>query len=130
MTSRFVKIKESLPEGFGRFLIFLFIIYSFFVVGKVIYDNFKQNEIINQKRQEIVDLKNQVEESRLNIIYFKTDTYREKIARSKLRYAAPGETVVAVAYDPDSKKSKKADLSPVIINRPNYIYWRIYFFGR
>jgi len=125
----FKRIKENLPESFWRFLIMGFIIYSFIIVGKIIYDNYQQNKMIDQQKQEIADLKNEIEELQSRIAYYKTDTFREKVARGKLRYALPGESVVAVPYDPIEENKSQADISPAILSRPNYIYWRIYFFG-
>jgi cell division protein FtsB len=125
----FTKIKQNLPESFWRFLIIGFIIYSFVVVGKVIYDNYQQNKMIEQQRQEIVQLREEVTRIRLNIAYYKTDTFKEKVARGKLRYSLPGENAVAVPYDEIKEKKITEDASPLILNRPNYIYWKIYFFG-
>jgi len=127
--SFFQKMKENLPDRFWFFLIVAFIIYSFIVVGKVVYENWQQNKTVDQQKQEIVDLKNEIEELQSRIAYYKTDTFREKVARGKLRYALPGENVVAVPYDPIEENKSQADVSPAILSRPNYIYWRIYFFG-
>ncbi len=121
------RIKENLPDHFWRFLIIGFIIYSFIIVGKVIYDNWQQNKIVDKQKQEIVDLKNEIEDLRLRIAYYKTDTFKEKVARGKLRYALLGENVVAVPYDPVAATEQQADASPAVITRPNYIYWWIYF---
>jgi len=126
----FRRIKENLPEGFWRFLIIGFIIYSFIIVGKVVYDNWQQNKVIDRQKQEIAGLENEIEDLKLRIAYYKTDTYREKIARGELRYAMPGENVVAVPYDPVAQSETGNNASPTTITRPNYIYWRIYFFGQ
>ena len=128
--SFFQKMKKNLPDRFWFFLIVAFIIYSFIVVGKVVYENWQQNKTVDQQKQEVTDLKNEIEDLKSKIAYYKTDTYKEKVARSKLRYALPGENVVAVPYDPVSEiQSGSATSSPTILTRSNYIYWRIYFFG-
>ena len=125
----FKRMKDNLPEGFWRLLILGFIIYFFIIVGKVVYDNWQQNKIIDRQKQEVADLKNEIEELQLRIAYYKTDTFKEKVARGKLRYALPGENVVAVPYDPIKESESQTDVSPAILTRPNYVYWRIYFFG-
>ena len=125
----FSRIRQNLPESFWRFLIIGFILYSFFIVGKVIVENYQQNKLIDGQRQEIADLRDEVTRIRLNIAYYKTETFKEKVARGKLRYSMPGETVVAVAYDEIKERKIVEDASPLILNRPNYIYWKIYFFG-
>ena len=122
-------MKENLPEGFWRFLILGFIIYFFIIVGKVVSDNYQANKQIDDQKQDIVDLKNQISDLQFKIVYYKTETYKEKIARGKLRYALLGESVVAVPYDPTTENSAKTDTSSAIISRPNYQYWKIYFFG-
>ena len=37
----FKRMKENLPDNFWLILIIGFILYSFFIVGKVIYDNWQ-----------------------------------------------------------------------------------------
>lgn len=124
------KTKRNLPEGFWRFLIICFIVYAFFIVGKVVYDNYQENKGLAVKEREIEQLKDEIENLKYNIAYYKTNTYKEKIARSKLRYVLPGETAVAVPYDEVKAQELKADATPMIITRPNYVYWSIYFFGK
>ena len=126
----FKRIKENLPERFWRFLIIGLVIYSFFVVGKVIYENYQQNKIISEQKKEITNLKDEIELIKSNIVYFKTDTYKEKVARGKLRYALPGETVVFVPYDTvKGDQNIEENTASVELKRPNYQYWMIYFFG-
>lgn len=119
-----------MPDNFWRVLIIGFILYSFFVVGKIIYDNWQANKQIDKQREDIVNLKNQIEDLKLRIVYYKTDTYKEKIARGKLRYALPGETTVTVPYDPTSENTSITNTAPIVIAKPNYYYWGIYFFGQ
>lgn len=125
----FKRMRANLPDNFWRFLIVGFVIYSFVIVGKVIFDNWKQNKMIDRERSDVVALSEEIIELKLNIVYFKTNTYKEKIARGKLRYALPGETVVSVPYDPTTINQTKTDASPAVISRPNYVYWGLYFFG-
>lgn len=124
------KTKRNLPEGFWRFLIICFIVYAFFIVGKVVYDNYQENKGLAVKEREIEQLKDEIETLKYNIAYYKTNTYKEKIARSKLRYVLAGETAVAVPYDEVKAQELKADVAPKIISRPNYVYWSMYFFGK
>jgi len=126
-SEKFSKLKENLPDNFWRFLISGFIVYSFFIVGKVIYENYQQNQSIDEQKQEIVELRQEIEDLRLRIAYYKTDTYKEKIARSKLRYALPGETVVAVPYDSVEKPKEEEKAQTSGIKKKNYQYWIMYF---
>ena len=79
--------------------------------------------------EEINSLKDEISQLQYNIAYYKTNTYKEKVARAKLRYVLPGETAVAVSYDKVKTEELKADASPLQISRPNYVYWSMYFFG-
>ncbi|MCX6812300.1 MAG: septum formation initiator family protein [Candidatus Berkelbacteria bacterium] len=124
------RMRENLPDRFWRFLIIGFMIYSFIIVGKVLYDNRQENKTIDGQIAEVANLRQEVEDLQSQIAYEKTETFREKVARAKLRYALPGETVVAVPYDSTAETSTtKSDASPAKINRPNYEYWKMYFFG-
>ena len=120
----------TLPEGFWRFLIIGFILYSLFVVGKIIYENYQQNKKLDIQKKEISILKNEISELRLNIIYYQTQTFKEKTARAKLRYSLPGETVIAVPYDEQAEKLVSGEGKSEEIKRPNYYYWMVYFFGK
>jgi len=60
-------MKENLPEGFWRLLILGFIIYFFIIVGKVVSDNYQANKQIDDQKQDIVDLKNQISDLQLHI---------------------------------------------------------------
>jgi len=124
------KARKGLPEGFWRFLIIGFIIYAFVIVGKVIVDNYNENKTVSNQETDIEKLETEISDLQLNIAYYKTDTYKEKIARAKLRYALPGETVVATPYDTIVSQDLKTDFSPTEITRPNIEYWKLYFFGQ
>lgn len=124
------KTKRNLPEGFWRFIIICFILYAFFIVGKVVYDNYQENKGLAVKEKEINSLKDEISQLQYNVAYYKTNTYKEKVARAKLRYVLPGETAVAVSYDEVKTEELKTDASPLQISRPNYVYWSMYFFGR
>ncbi|MCX6810492.1 MAG: septum formation initiator family protein [Candidatus Berkelbacteria bacterium] len=124
------KTRKGLPEGFWRFVIIGFIIYAFVVVGKVIVDNYNENKTVSNQEKDIDKLKTEISDLQLNIAYYKTDTYKEKIARAKLRYALPGETVVATPYDTIAVQDSKTNSSSAEITRPNIEYWKLYFFGQ
>lgn len=74
-------------------------------------------------------MKQQVSDMKYQIIYFQTDTYKEKIARSKLRYALPGENIIAMPYDENDQGTAKNQTKTEEIKQPNYQYWKTYFFG-
>ena len=123
------KISFNLPEVFWRVLIILLVFYAFFVVGKITYDNYNQNKTITIKEQEIAALRQEVEDLKFQNEYYKTATFKEKEARSKLGYTLPGETAVPVDYD--QKEVAKIEISDQKqeLKKPNYQFWIMYFRG-
>jgi len=121
------KTKRNLSEGFWRFIIICFILYAFFIVGKVVYDNYQENKGLAVKEEEIDSLKDEISQLQYNIAYYKTNTYKEKVARAKLRYVLPGETVIAVPYDPIEKPQEEEKEQSSGIKKKNYQYWIMYF---
>lgn len=75
---------------------------------------------VQDMRQKVIELEN------LNQ-YFRTDDYRERLAREKLNYQAPGEKVVLVPsttnQQPDDQPSSPETTSIPIPER----WWRIFF---
>ena len=124
------KFKINLPEPFWRFIIIAAVAYAFFVVGKITFDNYNQNKTITAKEQEIANLRQEVEDLKYQNEYYKTVTFKEKEARSKLGYTLPGETAVPVDYD--QKEVAKIEVSDQKqeLKKANYQYWATYFFGK
>jgi len=113
----------------ASFVIFAFTLYLFFVVGRSIWVNYDNNKII-EKQQDVVDELNQ-EVVALNneINYYQTYSYKEKEARAKLGYKAPGENVIVLPLDGENEKVADQSLGEVKIKTPNYRLWWDYFFG-
>lgn len=63
------------------------------------------------------------------INYYQTSSYKEKQAREKLIYKAPGESVINLPVDTESEKTADPELGDVVLKTPNYVYWIKYFKG-
>lgn len=114
---------------FGSFLIFLFIIYLFFVVGKSIWTNYNSNKDIEAEEEKVAVLEDEILGMRNEINYFQTQSFKEKEAREKLGYKAPGEKVLSLPMDKEEEKVADKELGEVEIKTPNYRIWWKYFFG-
>lgn len=121
-------IERYLPMTFSSLVIFIVIIYLFVVIGKTIYSNYQSNKGIEKQENEVELLETNITDIQNKINYYQTNSYKEKEAREKLGYKAPGETVVSVPYDQDKDKSEDQSLGEVQIKTPNYKYWLEYFF--
>ncbi len=114
------------------FLTFLVIIsiYEIFAFANKVYKEYQINlqidEAIAQKNfliQDNIDKQNE-------ILYYESDQYKEKIAKSSLNLHKPGEIVINIKDNEgnflgDERESANADFSKL----PNYKKWFIYFFG-
>ncbi len=107
---------------------FLLVLYLLFVVGRSIWINYQSNkailnqsESLDQLEEEIIAMENEIE-------YLKTNSYREKEARSKLGYKSPGENVISLPLDSPDDKVADSPEGEVVISTPNYRLWVAYFF--
>jgi hypothetical protein len=78
---------------------------------------------ISLLRENITELENQ-------IAYYQTQSFREKEARAKLGYRAPGENMVILPLDTEEEKVADSGIGEVNIKTPNYVLWWQYFFER
>lgn len=111
----------------GSLVLFGFIIYLLFVVGKTVWSNYKSNQEIDkeesklaQQERSLVDLQNQIN-------YYKTSEFKEKEARAKLGYKAPGENVMSLPIDTEEEKVADSGTVEAKIKVPNYSLWWDYF---
>jgi len=127
--SRFVEfIERYIPMTFSSLIIFLVIIYLFFIIGKTTFNNYNSNKELDQEEQKVLALESDIEGMQNKINYYQTSSFKEKEAREKLGYRAPGENVLSLPIDQESEKGTDASLGEVKIKTPNYRYWLSYFF--
>jgi cell division protein FtsB len=130
----FRKIKEGIekiiPMTLGNFVIFLVVLYMFFVVGRSIWVNYNSNKSLEDEVAKIELLRDNITELENQIAYYQTQSFREKEARAKLGYRAPGENIMILPLDTEEEKVADVGLGEVSIKTPNYVLWWKYFFER
>jgi cell division protein FtsL len=72
------------------------IVYLAVVLSQTVSHNYEMSRQIDALQQQITRLQDQRDELAYNIEYYKTDSYKERVARSKLGLQAPGEEVVVL----------------------------------
>lgn len=100
------------------------LLYMFFIVGKVSYQNYKIDQKIKSLRDEVKTLEGENKRLLQNIEYYKTDEYKEKVARQRFGLKKPDEKVVVIvpAKEPEKEEKKEEKLS-------NPEKWWKFFFG-
>lgn len=112
---------------------FIIIIYAAFGLARLIWKNYQVNQKIESLKKEITQLEEENFELRNEINYYKTNSYKERLAREKLNLQKPGEIVIVITQPEEDKfssvqnkgiKNKEKKLSV-----PNWRKWWNYFFG-
>lgn len=129
----FEKINEKFPMSFGSFIVLLFIVYLMTIVGKTILDNYYSNKGISDQEQKLIALENELKTLENEILYYKSQSFKEKQARAKLGYILPGEKIISVPKDVAFKENNEATIEGQGTEKshdsPNYVQWYKYFFN-
>ena len=122
-------IEKVLPMTLNGLVLFSIVIYLLFVVGRSIWINYESRKDIAIQKIEIKQLERDVENLKFQIAYYQTNSFKEKEARAKLGYKAPGENVISLSVD--SKEDRIADkaFAETKLKTSNQILWWRYFFG-
>lgn len=133
-TNIFTRIKNAIeriiPMTFGSLVLFLAVIYLLIIVGRAVWINYQSSKGIEEQEQKIADLQDEVRYLEFQVAYFQTDSFKEKEARAKLGYKAPGETVISLPTDaPADKVADSAQVQEVIKESNPRLWWK-YFFGK
>ena len=106
------KLKEKLIKVGG----IAFLIYIMFLVGKVIYQNIKFNGVEKdlQKEVEVLDAENTNLKNK--ILYYQTESYKERVMRERLGYQKPGEQVLVITTPEEGQKKEDQAKKPKISN--------------
>jgi cell division protein FtsB len=112
------------------------IIYMFAILANETGKNYQLRSKADELEAQISRLESQIQDLGYKVTYYKTDSYRERLAREKLNVAAPGESVVIIKDDQAQKSEnhmqKEAVLKSdeqIIAEKPNYQQWWIFLFG-
>ncbi len=124
------QIEDILPMKIGTFFLFLFILYLIFIVCRVVIINYKSNKNIETEEAKVIELQEEIRFLRYEINYYQTYSFKEKEAREKLGYKAPGETAVSLPADMVEDKIADSGNVEAEIRQPNYRLWWQYFFEK
>jgi len=128
--------KTKLGHFFNQFLIYLLLLYTFVMLGRVIYLNYQLNKKTDQMKSDIAKIQQQNKNLANLNIYYQSDSFKEVEARRTLGLVKPGEKVALVPTElaptdfNTSVQSQAAQIAPkekVVINK-NYQLWWQYFF--
>lgn len=123
------RIETFLPMTLGSLVLFAIVIYLFVIVGRTVYQNYKSDKELNAQTSKLEQTKEDVHYLQNQINYYQTYSFREKEAREKLGYKAPGESVMALPIDTVDEQNADTGLASAKIKEPNYRLWWKYFLG-
>lgn len=122
-------IEAVIPMTLGSLVLFLFIAYLLFSLGRSIWTNYQANKSIIEEQKKVQALKQDVDFLEDQIAYYNTNSFREKQARAKLGYKAPGENVLSLANSNEESVSDQQVQEINVFKTPNPQLWWQYFFG-
>lgn len=108
----------------------LFIIMTTAVVNQGA-KNYELQKRADKLEAEIANLENDKQQLSYKILYYKTDNYKEKLAREKLGLQLPGESVVIMPASQQSagKSETVAKAGGTIPTPSNFEQWLDFLFG-
>lgn len=117
-----------IPMTLGSFILFAIVVYLAIIVGKTVWDNYQSNTQIETEQQKLVELQDELTEMENEIVYYNTFSFKEKQARAKLGYIAPGEKALSLPTDePAPGDSQQQSEASIHVDVPNYYLWIDYF---
>lgn len=102
------------------------IVYIMFTVGKLAYKNYQLSNKENNLRGDIATLENEVQDLKNQIVYFQSDSYKEKMLRAKLNMQKEGERVVVITSEPKIEQAPEPEPKKKLTNPEK---WWNYFIG-
>lgn len=112
------------------------IIYMFAILASETGKNYQLRSKADELEAQIARLEDQIRDLGYKVTYYKTDSYRERLAREKLNVAAPGEQVVIIKDDQQKSENTNQPTEVVLksdeqalAEKPNYQQWWVFLFG-
>lgn len=110
----------------AKYFLLAIVLYMFYSVGRLAFRNYQLNVEELKLRSDITSLENEIQDLKNQIVYFQSDSYKEKMARAKLNLQKEGENVVAIVPGP---KVEEVTEKPIQENLSVPQRWWRYFFG-
>lgn len=114
----------------GGFLIFLYI---FFALTTSVYRDYKLETNIDKFGQEIERLAEMANQKPKDVLYYKSDEYKDKYAKENLNLLNPGEKLIIIPQEDQIVKSEviiEKSYHASVLKLPNRNQWWEYFFGK
>lgn len=121
-------LERYIPMSFSSLILFCFVVYLILAVSKTVISNYNSNKDIEKEETKLVQMEFDLHDLQNEINYDKTYSFKEKEARSKLGYKAPGENILSLPIDTAEEKMADSGLTEAKIKVPNFILWWQYFF--
>ncbi|RJO62315.1 hypothetical protein C4544_00525 [candidate division WS5 bacterium] len=102
-----------------------FLVYIFFLVGKTVYQNIKFNGIEKDLQREVEVLEAENINLKNKILYYKTDSYKERVMRERLQYQKPGEQVLVLVPE---KEGEEESSEKKEVKTSNFEKWKKFLF--
>ena len=109
----------------AKWLWLALVLYMSYTVGRLAYKNYQFNLEEMKLKEEISVLENDIQTLKNQIIYFQSDSYKEKMLRAKLNLQKEGEQVVVITPEPKAQEVK-IQTDEKLTNPEK---WYRYFFG-
>lgn len=108
-----------------RYFWLAIVLYMMYTVGRLAYKNYQFNSEEAKLKEEVAILENEIQSLKNQIVYYQSDSYKEKMLRAKLNMQKEGEKVVIIPPEPpvENVDEKKKD------NLSNPGKWVRFFFG-
>lgn len=90
------KIKLKIPKNFFIILGFSIFAYTIYISGKSFLRFQRINQEINRIQAEVAELEEKNLQLKNLIVYFQSQSYKEKELRERLGYRKPGEKVIYI----------------------------------
>lgn len=101
------------------------VLYAFYTVGRLAYKNYQFNLEEAQLREDVARLEVEIQDLKNQIVYYQSDSYKEKMIRAKLGLKKEGEEVIVITPEPEAEKVDNEEVD----TRTNPEKWLAYFFG-
>lgn len=120
----------------SKVLIFIFVIYILFLLGKSLFINYQLRQSIQKLNEQIATLEQQKKDLNNLIVYYKSDSFKELEARRKLGLKRPDEKVYIVSgtttttanFEEELKQEQeKVSSKEKSSDKKNWTLWWEYF---
>jgi cell division protein FtsB len=108
-----------------RWLWLALVLYMMYTVGRLSYKNYQLNMEEAGLRSDVSSLENEIQDLKNKLVYYQSDSYKEKMLRAKLNLQKEGEKVVVITPEPKVEEVQERKTN----NLSNPEKWWQYFFG-